>query len=394
MNYYNENDPYCVEWLRNLITAGLLPKGDVDDRDIRLVQAADLAGYDQHHFFAGIGGWPLALELAGWPPDRPCWTGSCPCQPFSVAGKGKGVEDERHLWPEFFRLIEACRPPIIFGEQVASSEVVGTQLEAAFVAAVQRGDYAAANKFANRLVKSDSLGCEPRWVDGVFADLERIGYACRADDLPAAGVGADHIRQRLFWCAVRMADTNKERHDGREAAGRRHAGNAEQVEADCGRGRLANANGSDAGSGQLRLQPDGRIGDGVAAVKERADGGLAFTESPTGQPDRGAVRDQRQGWSDNGLASIGADRGSPWADSYVIECRDGRSRRVGRGVFPLAHGIPADVGSRFPELRSMAKGARGNRVGRLRGYGNAIVPQVAAMFIQGVMEWMREECGR
>src|SRR5690606_31057001 len=136
----------------------------VDTRSIEDVTPNDLQGYTQCHFFAGIGGWPLALRLAGWPDDRPVWTGSCPCQPFSQAGKGAGFADERHLWPAFFHLIEQCRPSVVFGEQVASK---------------------------------DGLA----WLDLVQADLEGAGYACGAADLCAAGVGAPHIRQRLYWVA-------------------------------------------------------------------------------------------------------------------------------------------------------------------------------------------------
>ena len=85
--YYNDNDPFAAHWLQNLVSAGLLPAGDVDDRSIMEVTPDDLRRYAQCHFFAGIGGWPYALELAGWPSNRPVWTGSCPCQPFSSAGK-------------------------------------------------------------------------------------------------------------------------------------------------------------------------------------------------------------------------------------------------------------------------------------------------------------------
>jgi hypothetical protein len=108
--YYNEIDPYAAQWLRNLVAAGHIAPGDVDERSIVDVQPDDLRGYTQCHFFAGIGGWSYALRLAGWPDDRPAWTGSCPCQPFSAAGKQRGSEDERHLWPAFFRLISECRP--------------------------------------------------------------------------------------------------------------------------------------------------------------------------------------------------------------------------------------------------------------------------------------------
>ena len=90
MNYYNDNDPVAAAWLRQLVIEGLLPLGAVDDRSIAEVQPEDLRGFTQVHLFAGIGGWSLALQMVGWPLDRPVWTGSCPCQPFSNAGKRKG----------------------------------------------------------------------------------------------------------------------------------------------------------------------------------------------------------------------------------------------------------------------------------------------------------------
>jgi len=163
--YYNENDPKAAAWLRELIRQGHLPAGRVDERSITEVKVDELTAYIQCHFFAGIGGWPYALTLAGWPVSRPVWTGSCPCQPFSAAGKGLGTADSRHLWPVFAQLIRACQPPTIFGEQVASR--------------------------AGR-----------EWLGGVFADLAGMGYSRAGADLCAAGVGAPHIRQRLFWVAV------------------------------------------------------------------------------------------------------------------------------------------------------------------------------------------------
>jgi len=129
MNYYNEFDPKAAAWLKQLIQLNLIPQGDVDTRSITEVKPHELTGYTQCHFFAGIGGWSLALQLAGWPSDRPVFSGSCPCQPFSTAGKGLAQADERHLWPVFFNLIKECRPQYVFGEQVASSAVVGKRSE-------------------------------------------------------------------------------------------------------------------------------------------------------------------------------------------------------------------------------------------------------------------------
>lgn len=164
--YYNEHDKFCAQWLRNLIAAGHIADGDVDDRDIQEVKPDDLEGYTQVHLFAGIGGWSYALRLAGWPDDRPVWTGSCPCQPFSCAGKRKGKADPRHLWPEMWRLVAKRRPAVVLGEQVASAD-----------------------------------GCE--WLAGVFADLDAMGYRVAGADLCAAGVGSPQIRQRSFWLADR-----------------------------------------------------------------------------------------------------------------------------------------------------------------------------------------------
>jgi DNA (cytosine-5)-methyltransferase 1 len=162
--YYNEIDPCAAQWLRNLIAAGHIADGDVDERSIADVRPDDLRGYRQCHFFAGIGGWSLALRLAGVPDDAAVWTGSCPCQPFSAAGKGKGTADDRHLWHHWFALIDACRPGVLFGEQVSS--------------AIRHG-----------------------WLDLVCDDLEGAGYTVRAAVAPAGAVGAPHRRERLWFVA-------------------------------------------------------------------------------------------------------------------------------------------------------------------------------------------------
>jgi len=257
--YYNEINPYAAQWLRNLIAVGHIADGDVDERSIEDVKPDDLKSYTQCHFFAGMGVWSYALRKAGWPDDRPIWTGSCPCQPFSAAGKGKGIADERHLWPAFFHLIQQCKPDIIFGEQVASP---------------------------------DGLV----WLDLVQTDLEAENYTTAALDLCAAGFGAPHIRQRLYW----VADTHSQ-----------------------------------------RLQ------------RQRANGNPKGREKQDVQP--------------AGLCNrAGIDKGF-WQEPDWLFCRDGKWRPVEPGTFPMADGIT-------------------NRVGRLRAYGNAIVPQVASAFITAFLE--------
>ena len=240
MNYYNEIDPYAAQWLRNLIDAGHIAPGIVDERSITDVKPADLAGYTQCHFFAGIGVWSHALRQSGWPDSRPVWTGSCPCQPFSTAGNQKGTADERHLWPVWFNLIRECRPPVVFGEQVET--------------AIRHG-----------------------WLDLVQTDLEREDYACGAVGIPAAGVGAPHIRQRLFF----MADSNSGRYDGRATTAGQQEGASTRLASGGASGELAND--IDAGS-QGRL-PGGRMRDGkISTDTLDVAAQLAFGRTVIGSP--------------------------------------------------------------------------------------------------------------
>jgi DNA (cytosine-5)-methyltransferase 1 len=167
--YYNENDPRMAAVLRELIAAGHIAHGIVDERSISDVKPGDLSEFVQCHFFAGIGVWSHALRLASWPDTRPVWTASCPCQPFSGAGKGLGFADKRHLWPDLHWLISQCRPDTLYGEQV-----------------------------------SDKGG--PAWIDLVCTDMEGSGYAIGALVAPAACVGAPHMRHRTYFMAYNDRD--------------------------------------------------------------------------------------------------------------------------------------------------------------------------------------------
>jgi DNA (cytosine-5)-methyltransferase 1 len=291
--YYNEIDPFAAQWLRNLIAAGHIAPGDVDERSIVDVQPDDLRSYVQCHFFAGIGVWSHALRLAGWPDDRPVWTGSCPCQPFSTAGQGAGFDDERHLWPAWYYLARQHRPPVMFGEQVASP---------------------------------DGL----KWFDLVSSDMEGAGYAVAAADLCAAGVGAPHIRQRLYF----VANSDSERFDREYAL--LHGGEPRRKSKNCveiaGRGEIGRGENPE-------LPAQERFGQyGGAGLREQEAERLA-------RPSGGS------GW---------------WGNAEWIFCADQKYRPIEPGTSPLAHGAPA-------------------RVGRLRAYGNAIVPQVAQAIIEAYL---------
>lgn len=300
---YNDTDPFVAQWLRRLSGAGAIARGLVSEVSIADLDPVDVESHDQCHFFAGIGGWSHALRLAGWPDTRPVWTGSCPCQPFSLAGDRSGFDDSRHLWPAFFRLIRECRPPVVFGEQVASPDGI-------------------------------------KWLDTVRADLEAAGYAFGSSDLCAAGLGAPHIRQRVFFVG--------------------HADHA----------RLAKRQRQEVGS---RIVQGQGPTSGTPGTEDRALHGLGHPE--------------RRGWNgvyvgdEQGYLAPDARRTSTriiceapprattgiWHPAEWVYCADDRYRPIEPGTWPLAHGASA-------------------RVGRLRAYGNAIVPQVAATFIRAYME--------
>ena len=393
--YYNEIDPYAAQWLRNLIAAGLIPAGEVDERSIVDLAADDLRGFTQCHFFAGIGGWSYALRQAGWPDSRPVWTGSCPCQPFSAAGKQKGFADDRHLWPAFRSLIEVGRPPVVFGEQVASATA---------------------------------------WLGLVRGDLEALGYAVGAMPIQAASAGADHLRDR-FWF---VADDGSRRRDGprerqgeqpgrAETIGAGHSNGVGLADADkpgsqgrrllpeCANERptrqdgvadsdlVSSREGREQRSGQqcgASGDPQARNGSGSDRMadsqklseREPSNKTLAITDCgearamPSGSraasdlPDteRTGLRGERPG------EASGAQSGVQGADGQRERLRtdtgpvclpkyewvigaDGKARRVKPGVRLLAHGIP-------------------NRVGKLRGFGNAIDPRPAAAFIKAAQD--------
>lgn len=380
--YYNEVDEHAAGWLRNLVAAGLLPAGDVDERDIRSVQPDDLRGYEQAHFFAGIGGWSYAARLAGWPDDRPLWTGSCPCQPFSVAGQGRGEDDPRHLWPDFFRLVRACRPPVVMGEQVAGA-----------------AGY--------------------RWLDGVRADLAGESYASRGVDIPSCAVDAPHIRSRLYWIAADESYlANAEGQRWKQRAGAGWGDGTQAIHADG-----ASAVGNSDREGER--QPQGalgeqrrRIGDADAFGAMEHALGLGWGE---GWPQSGVRRGRPAlaGADALGVALGDADgsglevgRGKPgdaceerapaqradgrngtfWSDAVWIKCHDGKARRAQPGAPLLVDGVSGRVAVARAGIRPAAEVQEAEdvrwiaRVGAWRGLGNAINPELAKEVIAAWME--------
>lgn len=391
MNYYNEFDPKAAEWLRQLIKQGLIPNGDVDERSIADVRADELRGYTQCHFFAGIGGWSLALQQAGWPSDRPAWTGSCPCQPFSTAGKRKGFADERDLWPVFFELIKKAKPKVVFGEQVASSEVVGSSVESAFVNAVRTGDFARANKLAHQLSRSPNLHYYSRWVDRVYTDMETAGYTMRTEVLGAHSVGAPHQRQRLYWGGALlecMADSERtERRPklpvdvyDRDNAGRNKA--PSRIGA-CGKSVSV----ADGNSERLDREQVSKMPKGNDCTKITRSGGV-ISLANSNISSRNGLRESSGIQSKQLESKLSSISNLPWQQSVRVLCCDGKVRRIPAEsiFFGLVDGLPGELdGSRLVGLSDVGgfplTTQKEGRPMLLKGYGNAIVPQVAAEFV-------------
>ena len=332
-HYFNEFDPGAAEWLRELMKVEIIPQGEVDERDIQDIAPDDLRGHRSVHLFAGIGVWSYALRLAGWPDDRPVWTCSCPCQPFSSAGKGDGFADERHLWPAAFHLLSECRPSVCFGEQVASDD-----------------------GFA--------------WLDLVQADLESVGYTVGAVVTPAAGYGAPHGRHRIYWVADATSDRT-----GRQGATKPSGNRTENgILGTNSRARsLANTNGGgrrkEGQRGRLPKIPGERPDQRVPTPIANPHGGLEHAA--------GNGRQQRRAKPiGRGAASGCGPCNGFWADAEWLHCApepdypEGRWRPVEPGTFPLAHGAPG-------------------RVGRLRGYGNGLCAPQAAAFVRAWQEEVR-----
>ena len=341
--YYNEFDPFAAEWLRELIKEGHIAPGVVDTRSIEDVSPSDLDGFTQCHFFAGIGVWSYALRQAGWPDDRPVWTGSCPCQPFSAAGKGNGFADERHLWPAFFHLIRIHRPGVVFGEQVASK---------------------------------DGLA----WIDLVHADMEGKDYAVGAVDSCAAGFGAPHIRQRMYWVADSnigskgmvggcgsFLDSRKARdarlgHRGRCSYGRMADSCCEGLQE-----RISNRGISRCASGSDKREAPSLGRASACGLADAEGGGRREEQQDAGRRDAGNGEGETLLLARNSSHHRPSPTDGHWRDADWLLCRDGKWRPVEPGAFPLAHGAPA-------------------RVGRLRAYGNAICAPLAEEVIRAYMQ--------
>ena len=335
MILYNDNDNYCCKVLRTRVNDGQLPSGVVDPRPIQELEPDLLRAFRQIHLFAGIGGFPLGLRWAGVPLDWSILTGGFPCQDISIAGKGAGIDGDRSgLWSEMLRCIRMARPQIVCVENVAALLVRG--------------------------------------LDRVVRQLAEIGYDCEWHCIPASYVGAPHRRDRV-WIVGHAVDLRQLQPQGCEPDKRR------------------------------------RTGDTGATVADAA--GCVCDGEFRGQ--RPKVRPERYGEAvpdtdSTGLEGCGAEHGLPETgeEKQVIGCCDDlhdANRSSGherRGAASRPRGHHRVTGGRIggdesnhnwatePNVGRVAHGVPA-RVDRLKGLGNAIVPQVAQYIGRHLLERWR-----
>ena len=295
--------------------------------------------------FSGIGGLDLAAEMAGfrtvgqcewadyptkvlekhWP-DVPRWrdirtltgesfhektglrtvdviSGGFPCQPFSVAGKRRGKEDDRYLWPEMLRVISELRPAWVVGENVA--------------------------------------GIVNMALDQVYSDLENQGYSVQSLIIPACAVDAPHRRDRVCIVGWKRSACNLF-YSNSESAEYKNIGKSEKGKQEQPRVGGLYTDVSDSDNGCRTLRRDGEL----PAVEESggawANHGGGETEHGGGerraaQPGLGGVDDGLSAWMDRGMSAPGYWMPEPDGVPRITQKREHRSDRLkclGNAVVP------------------------------------------------------------
>lgn len=135
-------------------------------------------------------------------------TGGFPCQPFSLAGRRKGADDNRYLWPQMLRAIRQIHPTWVVGENVAG---IKTMVESCQVTQMGRTDYLFEE---NHLYREESRFT----LDKICADLEAEGYSVQPIVIPACAIGAPHRRDRVWIIAHTQCDGPSSQGHGNQRA--------------------------------------------------------------------------------------------------------------------------------------------------------------------------------
>jgi len=319
--------------------------------------------------FAGIGGFDLGFQWAGiktlWDveidpycqkvlrknfPDTEIFSdvkevgknnlspvdiisGGFPCQPWSVAGKQGGTADDRNLWPEMLRVIRELRPRWVVAENVPNLDTMG-------------------------------------YLDVAIDDLESIGYEVRPIEIPAAGVGAPHLRRRIWIVAYAQQTRWRSSAKGRDVANRDNTRGQEAT----GRPQICGQHGEQGVMADTRSM-------GIHQRRQHGNVGQQGGQSPGVRGDGLSSGERAEG---SALANSEGQRLNNGNDSELQRPRPGE---INPSASPGSHsrGLEARWWSVEPNIRRVASRVP-SRVDRLKGLGNAIVPQIAEIIGRLIVE--------
>lgn len=361
-------------------------------------------------------------DFKGWRGKVDVLTGGFPCQPFSLAGRRKGADDDRYLWPHMLRAIREIQPTWVVGENVAG---IKTMVESCQVAKLGRSD----DLFEENYIYRE----ESRFtLDKICQDLEQEGYSVQPLVIPACAVGAPHRRDRV-WIVAHRADARTEtvqqgRQDGvhatRPSADSQCNGLSTQGNGNQREGKKESQEGQDRPQPRSRRHGSGTTPSYAHGTRQRRRKNKQepFTECSR-TPNLGTRRSKRlashsysngshevhqdhQSQFPDGARtnSLGGQRSSPhskcnrWSQKYndngfFEEPQQGECQPSGADSpqsrwrnFPTQSpvcrgndGIPFDVDSltiSFPKWRQES----------IKAYGNAWVPQVAYEIFRAIEE--------